>query len=65
MLTEVESRGGKDWNDVLGYILLAYHTYGCDTGILTSLDFYLPTVTMPVLETDYCKELLESYKKLK
>lgn len=77
MLTKVVSKGGKDWDELLGPILLAYRTaphtstgespftllYGRDARVPTSLDFYHPTISMPVLETDYARELFKELKQ--
>ena len=77
MLTKVVSKGGKDWDKLLGPILLAYRTaphtstgespftllYGRDARVPTSLDFYHPTISMPVLETDYARELFKELKQ--
>ena len=77
MLTKVVSKGGKDWDELLGPILLAYRTvphsstgespftllYGRDARVPTSLDFYHPTISMPLLETDYARELFKELKQ--
>ena len=77
MLTKVVSKGGKDWDELLGPILLAYRTaphtstgespftllYGRDARVPTSLDFYHPTISMPILETDYARELFKELKQ--
>lgn len=37
--------------------------YGRDARVPTSLDFYHPTMSMPVLETDYARELFKELKQ--
>lgn len=77
MLTKVVSRGGKDWDEMLGPVLLAYRTaphsstgkspftllYGRDARLPTSLNFYQPTITMPIVETEYARELFKELKQ--
>ena len=67
MLSKVVSRGGKDWDDILGPLVFAYHTalhsstgktlfslvYGHDACVSTSLNFYQSADKMPVVETEY------------
>ena len=77
MLAKVVKKGGKDWDDMLGPVLFAYRTapqassgetpfslvYGRDARVPTSLDFYQPVSSLPVLETDYAKELFAETKR--
>ena len=77
MLAKVVKRNGKDWDELLGPVLFAYRTapqassgetpfslvYGRDARIPTSLDFYQPTRVLPVLETDFAKELFAETKR--
>ena len=77
MLSKVVKKKGKDWDELLGPVLFAYRTapqsssgetpfslvYGRDARILTSLDFYQPVSSLPVLETDYAKELFAETKQ--
>ena len=77
MLSKVVSKGGKDWDELLGPVLFAYRTaphtstgetpfslmYGRDARVPTSLDFYQPTSTMPALETDFARELFSDLKR--
>ena len=77
MLAKVVKKGGKDWDDMLGLVLFAYRTapqassgetpfslvYGRDARVPTSLDFYQPVSSLPVLETDYAKELFAETKR--
>ena len=64
MLAKVVKKGGKDWDDLLGPVLFAYRTapqassgetpfslvYGRDARVPTSLDFYQPVSSLPVLQ---------------
>lgn len=71
----VESRG-RNWDQLLGPVLLAHRTthtssgetpfflmYGRDCRLPTGLHFYVPTVQAPTLESDYAKALLGELKE--
>ena len=79
MLSKVVKKKGKDWDELLGPVLFAYRTapqsssgetpfslvYGRDATVPwpTNLDFYQPVSLLPVLETDYAKELFAETKQ--
>ena len=77
MLAKVVKKGGKDWDEMLGPVLFAYRTapqassgetpfslvYGRYARVPTSLDFYKPVSSLPILETDYAKELFAETKR--
>ena len=66
MLSKVVSRGGKDWDNILGPLVFAYHTaphsstgetlfslvYSDDACVPTSLNFYQSADKIPVVETE-------------
>ena len=66
MLTKLVDARGKNWDRLLGPVLLAYCTtphsssgetpfflmYGRDCQLPTGLDFYVPTVRAPTIESD-------------
>ena len=76
MLAELVSKGGRDWDELLGPVLFAYRTtthsstgespfllvYGRDARMPTSLDFSAPTVCYPIVATEYAKELCKDLK---
>ena len=76
MLSKVVSRGGKDWDDILGPLVFAYHTalhsstgktlfslvYSHDVCVPASLNFYQSADKMPVMETEYAWELFSDLK---
>ena len=76
MLSKIVSRGGRDWDDLLGPVLFAYRTaphsstgetpfslvYGRDARVPTNLDFYQPVQKMPVVESEFARELFEDLK---
>ena len=76
MLTKLVSKGGRDWDELLGPVLFAYRTtphastgetpfvlvYGRDARMPTSLDFSAPTVRYPIVATEYAKELCRDLK---
>ena len=77
MLSKVVSKGGKDWDEYLGPALLAYRTapqastgqspffllYGRDARLPTALNFFVPAVNCPTIETEYARELFRELKK--
>ena len=77
MLTKLVEVRGKNWDKLLGPVLLAYRTtphsssgetpfflmYGRDCRLPTGLDFYSPSVQAPTIESDYGRELFLELKK--
>ena len=77
MLSKIVSKGGRDWDDQLGAVLFAYRTaphtstgmtpfclvYGRDPRVPTSLKFYPPVYSTPVLETEFAKELFQDLRE--
>ena len=76
MLTKLVEARGKNWDRLLGPVLLAYRTtphsssgetpfflmYGRDCQLPTGLDFYVPPVSLPTVTTDYARELFAELK---
>ena len=76
MLTKLVKARGKNWDRLLGPVLLAYCTishslsreapfflmYGHDCQLPTGLDFYVPIIRVPTIESDYAKELFTELK---
>ena len=77
MLAKVVGKKGRDWDELLGPVLLAYHTtphsstgeapfylvYGRDARLPTALDFKVPTVKYPIVATEYAKEVSRELKR--
>ena len=73
MLMKLVEKKGKNWDKLLGPILLAYRTsphsssgetpfflmYDRDCRIPTGLDIYVPRTSCPTVETDYGRELFK------
>ena len=73
MLMKLVEKKGKNWDKLLGPVLLAYRTsphsssgetpfflmYGRDCRIPTGLDIYAPRVSCPTVETDYGRMLFK------
>jgi len=73
MLAKLVCKGGRDWEELLGPVLLAYRTtphssfgetpfvlvYGRDVRLPTALNFRVPTVQYPIVATEYAKELCQ------
>jgi len=71
MLSKIVTRGGKDWDELLGPVLFAYKTaphlstgetpfsllYGQDPTVPTSMDINQPAKSLPVEGSHYAKEL--------
>ena len=71
MLAKVVTQKGHDWDELLGPVLLAYHTiprsstgeapfylvHGRNPHLPTVLDFNTPTLRYPIVATEYAKEL--------
>lgn len=76
MLVKLVEAKGRNWDKLLGPVLLAYRTtphassgetpfflmYGRDCHLPTGLDFYSPTVRAPTVESDYGRELFAELK---
>ena len=76
MLAKLVAKGGHNWDCLLGPILFAYRTtphcstglspfyllYGRSPQLPTSLDFNLPIVKFPVVESEYAQELAKEPK---
>jgi len=76
ILSKIVSKGGRNWDDLLDLVLFAYWTaphsstgetpfslvYGCDPCVPTSLNFYQPVYTAPVIETEFARELFQDLK---
>ena len=66
MLSKVVTKRGKDWDELLGPVLLAYRTapdsftgetpfsllYGRDPRVPISMDFYQPAMLLPAVESE-------------
>ena len=77
MLAKVVGKKGRDWDELLGPVLLAYRTtphsstgeapfylvYGRDAHLPTALDFKVPTVKYPIVATEYAKEVSRELKR--
>ena len=77
MLAKVVAAGGHNWDSLVGPVLFAYRTtphtstglspfyllYGRNPQLPTSLDFSLPVVKYPVVESEYAKELAKELKQ--
>ena len=73
MLMKLVEKKGKNWDKLLGPVLLAYRTsphsssgetpfflmYGRDCRLSTGLDIYTPAVSCPTVEMDYGRELFK------
>ena len=77
MLAKIVGQKGRDWDELLGPVLLAYRTtphsstgealfylvYGRDAHLPTVLDFKTPTVRYPIVATEFGKELSLELKR--
>ena len=77
VLAKVVTQKGRDWDELLGPVLLAYRTtphsstgeapfylvHGRDARLPTVLDFNTPIVRYPIVATEYAKELSSELKK--
>ena len=77
MLAKVVSKKGRNWDEMLGPVLLAYRTtphsstgeapfylvYGRDARLPTALDFNAPTVKYPIVATAYAQELSKELQR--
>jgi len=80
MLVKLVERMGKNWDKLLGAVLLAYRTnphsistgetpffllYGCHCRIPTGMDFYAPVMKHPTVESVYGRELFRELKQVR
>ena len=77
MLAKIVKKGGHDWDELLGPVLLAYRAtphassgmspfyllYGRDPQLPSQLEFQLPVARYPVMETEYGQELARELKQ--
>ena len=77
MLAKLVAKGGHNWDSLLGPVLFAYRTTphsstglspfyllcGRNPQLPTSLDFTLPVVRYPVVESEYAKELAKELQQ--
>ena len=77
MLTKLVKKGGHNWDTLLGPVLFAYRTtphsstqltpfyllYGREPELSSSLNFQIPMVRYPVVETEFAKELVKELKQ--
>ena len=77
MLAKIVKKGGHDWDELLGPVLLAYRAtphassgmspfyllYGRDPQLPSQLEFQLPVARYPVMETEYDQELARELKQ--
>ena len=79
MLVKLVEKNGKNWDKLLGSVLLAYRTsphsssgetpfflmYGRDCRLPTGLDTYVPRVSCPTVETDYGRSLFKELSRVR
>ena len=79
MLTKLVGKKGRNWNTLLGPVLMAYRTtpqvltgespfyplYGRDAHLPTALDFYTPRVKSLTVESEYGRELFQEMKRIR
>ena len=79
MLVKLVEKNGKNWDKLLGPVLLAYRTsphsssgeilfflmYGRDCRLPTGLDTYVPRVSCPTVETDYGRSLFKELSRVR
>jgi len=77
MLSKIVNKGGHDWDDLLGSVLLAYRAtphvlsgmspfyllYGRDPQLPTQLDFQVPVTRYLTIEIEYGQELAKELKQ--
>ena len=77
MLAKIVTKGGRDWDELLGPVLLAYRAtphassgmspfyllYGRDPQLPSQLEFQVPVARYPVMETEYGQELARELKQ--
>ena len=79
MLSKLVEKRGKNWDELLDLVLLAYRTtphtstgespffllYGRDARLPSVLDFYSPRVKSLTLESEYGRELFCELKRVR
>ena len=79
MLTKLVEKKGRNWDTLLGPVLMAYRTtpqvstgespfyllYGRDAKLPTALDFYTPKVKSLTIESEYGRELFQEMKRIR
>ena len=79
MLSKLVGRKGRDWDELLGSVLLAYRTtphsvtgeapfylvYGRDARLPSALSFCQPVVKYLVVASEFAKELVEELKQVR
>ena len=79
MLAKLVAKGGHNWDSLLAPVLFAYRTtphsstgltpfyllYGRNPQLPTSLDFSIPVMKYPLVESEYAKELAKELKQVK
>ena len=79
MLAKVVKKGGHDWDELLGPVLLAYRAtphassglspfyllYGRNPQLPSQLDFQVPVARYPVKETEYGQQLARKLKQVR
>jgi len=77
MLAKIVNKGGHDWDELLGPVLLAYRAtphassgmspfylmYGRDPQLPSQLEFQVPVARYPIMETEYGQELVRELKQ--
>lgn len=77
MLKKLVKKGGHDWDELLGPVLLAYRAtphassgmspfyllYGRNPQLPSQLDFQVPVTRYPVMETEYGQQLAKELKQ--
>ena len=79
MLSKLVEKNGKNWDELLDLVLMAYRTtphastgespffllYGRDARIPSVLDFYSPRLKLLTLESKYGRELFCELKRIR
>ena len=79
MLAKLIAKGGHNWDSLLAPVLFAYRTtphsstgltpfyllYGRNPQLPTSLDFSIPVMKYPLVESEYAKELAKELKQVR
>ena len=79
MLTKLVEKKGRNWDTLLGPVLMAYRTtpqvstgespfyllYGRDAKLSTALDFYTPKGKSLTIESEYGRELFQEMKRIR
>ena len=79
MLSKLVEKKGRNWDKLLGPVLIAYHTtaqtstgeslfyllYGCDARLPSALNFYAPKLKSVTIESEYGRELFKEMKQVR